>query len=83
MTVTQLGQSISKTARLAVCSWYAAVSTYQKRFKKQEPVNREWGHECPSLIGACGERRLGYLKKLMLRMIERGQGTQSIAACRL
>ena len=57
----RLGQSISKTAGLVGCSWYAVVSTYQKWSKEGQPVNRRQGHGRPRLIDARGERRLARL----------------------
>ncbi len=51
----QLGQSISKVARLAGCSRYAVVSTYQKWCKEKKLVNQHQGHGCTRLNDAHGK----------------------------
>ncbi|MBN3303181.1 PRDM9 methyltransferase, partial [Amia calva] len=55
---SRLGQSISISTALVVCSRSAVVSTYQKWSKEGKAVNRQHGHGQPRLIDARGERRL-------------------------
>ncbi len=48
----QHGQSICKTTNLVGCSHYAVIYTYQKWYKKGQPVNCHQGHEQPRITEA-------------------------------
>lgn len=50
----RLRPSISKTAGLVECSWYAVVSTYQKWTKEEQKVHWRQGHGHPRVIDARG-----------------------------
>ncbi|KAF7692366.1 hypothetical protein C0J45_17042 [Silurus meridionalis] len=58
VTSGRLGQSISKTAALVGCSWFAVVTISYKCSKEGTVVNRRQGRGQPRLIDAHGERRL-------------------------
>ena len=68
---TQLGQSISETARLVGCSHSGGVSAYQQWSKEGQTTNRQQGIGHSWLINEQGQRRLkGNRKTTEAQVIE-------------